>query len=287
MIAGLLLAMLASLGSGIGSAVEAFGVRRAASRGEKPGDVGQLLREPLYLGGLTIDLLGFVFTVLALQLLPLFLVQAVVASSVGITAIVVAISGRPLGRAGWFALAASLAGLVLLAMSAPVHDVPVPPSPWHWALLGMALPIGAIGLLAVRSTSRWSAAVLAFAAGLAFSCIAVAARSLEMPDPAWSLVTEPGVWAIVVNGILGTALFAMALQRGRVTVVAGVTFTTETVLPAIVGLTVLGDRVREGYAVVAAAGFLIAVGGAIALARFTEPTSANAPAPLRADPTTA
>ena len=91
----------------------------------------------------------------------------------------------------------------------------------------------------------------------------------------------------MVNGILGTALFAMALQRGRVTLVAGVTFTTETVLPAIVGLTVLGDRVREGYALVAAAGFLIAVGGAIALARFTEPTSANAPAPLSADPTTA
>ena len=117
----------------------------------------------------------------------------------------------------------------------------------------MALPIGAIGLLAVRSTSRWSAAVLAFAAGLAFSCIAVA-RSLEMPDPAWSLVVEPGVWAIVVNGILGTVLFAMAQQRGRVTLVAGVTFTTETVLPAIIGLTVLGDRVREGYALVAAAG---------------------------------
>ena len=176
MIAGLLLAMLASLGSGIGSAVEAFGVRRAAARGERPGDVGQLLREPLYLGGLTIDLLGFVFTVLALQLLPLFLVQAVVASSVGVTAIVVAISGRPLGRAGWFALAASLAGLVLLAMSAPCTTFRCRPSPWHWALLGMALPIGAIGLLAVRSTSRWSAAVLAFAAGLAFSCIAVGAK---------------------------------------------------------------------------------------------------------------
>jgi hypothetical protein len=34
-----------------------------------------------------VDLLGFVVTVIALQLLPLFMVQAVVASSVGVTAL--------------------------------------------------------------------------------------------------------------------------------------------------------------------------------------------------------
>jgi hypothetical protein len=34
-----------------------------------------------------VDLLGFVITVIALQLLPLFMVQAVVASSVGVTAL--------------------------------------------------------------------------------------------------------------------------------------------------------------------------------------------------------
>jgi len=72
--------------------------------------------------GLTVDLLGFVFSVIALQLLPLFLVQAIVAASVGVTAVIVALSGRPLGRPAWVALCASLGGLVLLAVSSEPHD---------------------------------------------------------------------------------------------------------------------------------------------------------------------
>lgn len=60
MLLGLTFAILASLGSGVGSAVEAFGVRRAAAKG-KTGDLGPLLREPVYFIDLTIDLLGFAF----------------------------------------------------------------------------------------------------------------------------------------------------------------------------------------------------------------------------------
>jgi len=70
-------------------------------------------------------------------------------------------------------------------------------------------------------------------------------------------------------------LFALALQRGRVTVVAAVTFTTNTVLPATIGIVFLGDQVRSGYALVATAGFLIAVSGAIALAEFAGPLPAG------------
>jgi hypothetical protein len=86
---------------------------------------------------------------------------------------------------------------------------------------------------------------------------------------------QPGIWAIVVDGVLGTVLFALALERGRVTVVAAVTFTTNTVLPSMIGIFLLGDHVRSGYAAVATAGFLISVSGAIALAQFAGPLPAT------------
>jgi hypothetical protein len=124
--------------------------------------------------------------------------------------------------------------------------------------------------------------LLALGAGLSFSCVAVAARSLDVPEPLWLVVVDPAIWAIVVNGVLGTALFALALQRGRVTVVAAVSYTTSTVVPSVLGLLFLGDEVRSGYALVATAGFLIAVSGAIALARFTEPLP-TAPKPAVPD----
>jgi uncharacterized membrane protein len=132
-----------------------------------------------------------------------------------------------------------------------------------------------------------SAVLLAFVAGLAFTVVAVSARSLDPPDPVWRIVLDPAIWAIVVNGILGTVLFALALQRGRVTVVAAVTFTTNTVLPATIGIVFLGDQVRSGYALVATAGFLIAVSGAIALAQFAGPLPAPDSSTTNADAATA
>jgi hypothetical protein len=282
MLLGLTFAILASLGSGIGSAVEALGIRRATAAGGRTGDLGPLLREPVYFAGLAIDLLGFVCTVIALQLLPLFLVQAVVASSVGVTALLVAASGRPLGRSGWIALGASVVGLLLLGISSKSADAPVLAIDWQWLLLGLVIPLSGLGFVANQMKGQTSAVLLAFTSGLAFTCVAVAARGLDVPDPFWKLLVTPGVWAIIGNGILGTVLFALALQRGRVTVVAAVTFTTETVLPSVIGIAFLGDQVRSGYALVATAGFLVAVSGAIALARFAGPLPPADPKPASA-----
>ena len=236
MLLGLLFAVLASVGSGVGSAVEAFGIRRAAARGTGRDSLGPLLREPVYFAGLAIDLLGFVFMVIALQVLPLFLVQAVVACSVGVTALIVAATGRPLGRPGWIALGASVCGLILLGISSQASDAPPLAPEWHWVLLGMSVPLAAIGVLAIRLRPPWSAVLLAFAAGLAFTCVAVASSGLNVPDSLWNLVSQPDLWAIVIDGILGTVLFALALQRGKVTMVAAVTFTTNTVVPSVVGI---------------------------------------------------
>jgi drug/metabolite transporter (DMT)-like permease len=271
MLTGLLIAALASIGSGLGSAIEALGVRRAADHSGQPGELGPLLRTPRYLGGLAVDLLGFVFTVMALQLLPLFLVQSIVAASVGVTAVFLAATGRPLGRSAWWALAASLVGLVMLGFSSAPHNGAVLAAGWQWVLLGSAVPLALFGLLVERAGGRASAPLLGLTAGLAFSGVAIAARGLDLPDPAWRLITLPAVWAIAVLGILGTIFFARGMQHGRVTVVAAVSFTTTTVLPSAIGLAFLGDQIRPGYQLLASAGFLIAVLSAIALARFAGP----------------
>jgi len=100
--------------------------------------------------------------------------------------------------------------------------------------------------------------------------VAIASRSLVVPDPAWRTALDPGFWAILAAGGTAVVLFALALQAGSVTMVSAVTFTTETVIPAGVGLAFLGDGVRPGHWPIAVAGFVLAVCGAIALARFAE-----------------
>jgi hypothetical protein len=51
----------------------------------------------------------------------------------------------------------------------------------------------------------------------------------------------------------------------------------KTVLPALVGLILLGDHARPGWGVAATAGFLLAVGAALLLSRFGE---VSAPLPV-------
>jgi hypothetical protein len=73
---------------------------------------------------------------------------------------------------------------------------------------------------------------------------------------------------LVVYGVLALAAFGLALQRGSVTVVAAITFSIETVVPAAVGLIWLGDQVREGLVWLTVLGFVFTLGGSVRLARF-------------------
>ena len=277
MVIGLLCALATALAYGTASVLQSIGVRRAGAGGAGVGALAGLRSQPLYFVGLGLDALGFVGMVVALQFLPLFLVQAVVAASVGVTAVISAALGTKLGRSGWIALAAAGTGLVLLSVSAAAESGNQLPIGWRWVLLASAVPLAVLAVVGPRWRPAVSAPVLALGAGLGFTAVAIASRSLALPDAIWRLVLDPGFWVILTCGAVAIVLFALALQAGAVTTVSAVTFTTETVIPAAVGLAFLGDAVRDGFRPVAVAGFLLAVGGAVALARFGDGVPAADP----------
>ncbi len=266
---GLLCAFAAALAYGSASILQAIGARRAAAAGST---LSGLAAQPIYYLGLALDGAGFVGAVVALHFLPLFLVQAVTASSVLVTAaLATLVLGARLGRGGMLALGTAVLGLVLLALSAQAEEAVALPSVWQWVVLGGLAPIALLGWWASRNRRP---AVVALAAGLAFAVVAISARSLDLPDPLWHVLGDPLLWSVAAGGIVGTLLFAVAVQIGEVTRISAITFTSETVLPAAVGLLFLGDEVRTGFGPVAALGFVLAVGGAIALSRFAEPQTA-------------
>ena len=268
MILGYVLAVLAAVASGSGSILESAGVRRAGAFGGSPQDLVALRRQPLYFLGVGVDLLGFVFAAAALHRLPLFLVQSVLAFSVGVTATISAILGVRLVGAGWAALGVGATGLVLLGLSADPGPARALAAGWKLALVGVAVVIAAVAFTAQRSKGRWSPIVLGFCAGLGFSCVGIAARTLDASGPVWRLVLEPALWAMIANGLVAAVAFAMALQRGRATAVTAIMFTTNTAVSSLIGVAVLDDRVRDGFTAAAAAGFVLAVAGAIGTAHY-------------------
>ena len=85
------------------------------------------------------------------------------------------------------------------------------------------------------------------------------------------LIADPAAWAMAGAGVLGLLLGALALQRASVVSVTSAMVATETVLGAVLGMIVCGDRPAAGLAVPAVGGFLLVLAGALALARFGAP----------------
>ncbi|TDU83584.1 hypothetical protein EV138_6048 [Kribbella voronezhensis] len=266
----MILALVGAFGAavlyGVGTVLQAEGLRRSA-RSTATTWWARIQAGWLYAVGLALDGAGFLASVAALRSLPLFIVESAVASSVAVTAILAAIFlGGRLDRPTVLALAVVGVGLVGLAASAVEGPAKALSGPAAVLLLLLAVPTAGLGFIGYRLAAARGVALLAVVAGLGFGGAGVAARTLNLDG--WKVLTDPVAWSLVVYGGLALAAFGLALQRGSVTVVAAVTFSIETVVPAAVGLIWLGDQVRQGFAWLTVLGFVLTLGGSVRLARF-------------------
>ncbi|WP_265444923.1 hypothetical protein [Flexivirga meconopsidis] len=265
---GILGAVAAAIAYGSATILQAIGVRRLGAMPAGSGWVARVRAGQLYAVGLALDGLGFVLSFAALRTLPLFLVESMLASSVAVTAVLavlvlhVRLSSREVG-----ALLVVGIGLVLLAISAQEgagRHVGTRGGWWLFALGVLVALVFAAGYFD-HSPAR-SSVVLAVASGLGFGVTGIVARVLEPSDPLWHSVAQPQLWALVIAGAVAIVAYGFALDRGRTTSVAAITFAVETIVPAAIGLAFLGDQVRHGFVIVAPIGFAVTLAGCLALA---------------------
>jgi len=240
----------------------------AASEQVDPRLVIRLLTQIPYLAGLLLDFAGFALSVLALRSLPLYVVQAIIASNLAVTALVVAVLYRArLARREWLAIAAICAGLAMLGLSAGKEGAHGVALSIRVGLLSGTVVLGVVAAWLARTTRQMPAAMLGAVAGLGYGAVAVAARTIPSLQPL-QLVADPAAWALLIGAAIGTLFFATALQRGRVTTVTATMVVGETVVPAALGIALIGDSVRHGSAPLIAVGFLLSLAGTLTLARF-------------------
>jgi drug/metabolite transporter (DMT)-like permease len=280
----LLGAVAAAVCFGVASVLQALAARQQpVGAGVDPRLLVRLLGRLPFLLGVGLDLLGFVAELAALRSLPLFVVQAAIAANLAVTAVVaVRVLRVRLSRTEWAAVAAVCVGLALLGLSSG-HEHPAHVSVrFRLVLLGCVVAIAAGGMLAGRLGGQARSIALGLAAGLGFGFVAVGSRVVTSLAPL-DLLRDPGTYVVAGGGVVAMLFFATALQRGSVTTTTGSVVVAETLMPALIGLFLLGDGTRHGYAWVAVVGFAMAVAGALVLARFGEPPAEPAsPAPAQA-----
>src|SRR5260370_11745360 len=91
----------------------------AAGTGVGPGLIVRMLRQGMFLASIGIDFVGFVAQLIALRRLPLFAVQAIMASNLAVTAVFAAwLMKARLSLREWLAVAGVVVGVGLLGSSA-------------------------------------------------------------------------------------------------------------------------------------------------------------------------
>ena len=109
MLVSLIAAVLAALCYGVASVMQAVAVREASNRsraqasagGLDAGLVPRMLHQWRFVASMVIDLLGFIAQLVALQRLPLFAVQAMVAANLAVIAVLASVViGATLSAAG-------------------------------------------------------------------------------------------------------------------------------------------------------------------------------------------
>jgi drug/metabolite transporter (DMT)-like permease len=272
---GLAGAFAAAVAYGAATVLQATGARRM-QRSDAPDRrfFVQLSHSLPYVAGVAIDAVGFLLSLVALRTEPLFTVQAIVASSLAVTALLaVAFLGARPRLVEWLALVVVTTGLALLGLSARTHHAR---HVSYAGRLGLFVGVATVGLLAAAAarqrsgTGRRDAAALGALAGLMFGAGGIGARALAHPHNVLAFLADPALWALALAGILGLLLYAMALQRGTVTVATAAVVVAETLVPAAIGITLLGDRPAPGRTALASLGFAFCVAGSLALTGYGE-----------------
>ncbi len=287
------LALLAAAGIavsyGLATVLQSVGAKSTqGSEGLDPGLLVRLLRSVPYLIGLALDGAGFLLTVVALQSLPLFVVEAFTAGALAVTAVAAAVWLKlPLSRGEWAGVAAVVAGLVALGLSAGA-DEEVALATWQkWLPLAVGIVLLLLTYLGAKVPGRLGVTVLGALAGFGFGLVGIATRTLESPMTVAGVLSDPSAYGILVAGAVALLALATALQRGGVTQATAAMVVAETVIPSGIGLAFLGDRIRPGYEVVAGLGLLVAIGGAVALSRLGEIPEDQASGPATPEPAAA
>ncbi len=279
MLASLTAALIAAVFYGIASVMQSVAAHEASNRkpqdadagGIDPGLLPRMLRQWRFVVSLCLDALGFVAQLIALQRLPLFAVQAIVAANLAVIAVVASLTIKvQLSWREWLAVTGVVAGVGLLGSSAGPEGASQAGVVFKLALIVAIAALGLVGLAAarlLRDPARTLA--LGLVAGFGYGVIGIAARVLNGFEPL-TLLRDPAAYAVAAAGIVSFMFYATALEGGSVTVATAAVVLAETLPPAVIGVTFLGDRTRPGLEPAAIAGFLLAVASAVMLARFGE-----------------
>lgn len=260
--------------------VLAYGVAGARLSDGARGDTHPL-RSAAWWTGTALQGAGFGFTLLARSELPLLIVQAAVVGGLAVTAILQHLTGtRSLGVREAGAIGVLMTGIGLLAATT-VPGAAVPLTGLHVAVTGIGVAI-CLGTLPLRLHPGLHGVL----SGLGFAISAVTARLLIAAVTPHVLAFWSWPWTVWAAGfllvgglVLGQVHLTRGLARAHAVGVLGANYVMSTLVPAVIGVTLLHELPRPGTHAAALAGIALSLVGALFLLRGSGEPAIGEPTP--------
>jgi len=273
----------------LAASVLAYGVATLLLADGSTGGIFRALQHRAWLSGTVVQALGFGLAFLARRDLPLLIVQPATTAAVAVTCVLGAMLHRwrltPRDLLALAVVVLGIAGLGACAVAGPAVLPGLAPLLAMLAVLALCAAETARSLRRPVPVGR-PALLVGGTAGVAFGIGSVGARALA-GDPLAAVRTTSGALCLLLLGIgtvLGQVLLTAAISGGAVAGPTSGMHIVETVGPAAVGVTFLGDAIVDGRAWLAVGCVLVSLAGCVLLVGHGVPASAPAPAPVPPDP---
>lgn len=276
----LLLAYTAALGCSLCNGISTVQQKIGADHSAKSRDFDiflllRLFKNAPYLLGTILEIGGYGLSLVALRVLPLFLVQSLIAASVLVTAFGERVFLRKsLGVRTYQSLLIVVLGVILLSVSALSGHATLGNNVARSEVELLPIPILFIGILCIHIRGRVSAFTLAALSGIAFGNTSTIGRILIYPHPLWNIALNPMLYSLISSAVLGQYLFIVSLQRTTATRSNAIMIALQTLCPAFFGLLYFGDRIRPGFELFVFTGSILVILGS-ALTAVDEPPGAT------------
>ena len=208
----------------------------------------RLVRRPLWLLGLSADVVGFGLQAAALHRGSLVVVQPLITTSL-VFALVLTSAWRhePISRRQWTAVALVLLGLaVFLIVAAPNEESSAVAGMRDWILTTTTITAAAGVALAagLRAVGSARAAFFAVAAGIADAFMAVMAKTFSgsFDDGLAATFRSWTPYALVAAGLIAMLLISTAYQAGHPTVSLPIITVTDPLVASLIGISLFGDE---------------------------------------------
>ena len=233
----------------------------------------RLAREPLWLAGIAVDGLGFVFQALALKVGQLAVVQPLLAATIVFALPMgAALTGKRIGRRELIGALAVTGGLALFLVTSNPSDGRdgAPLGDWLLAAAVLGPLSAALFLIGMRSQGRRRATYFGLAAGVLFGVSAALTKTTvdQLSEGIPHVVLSWQLYALIAVGYASVSLSSASLQTGELAPAIATSMALDPITSLVLGVTLFEESLRSGAFAVAAAvvGLGVMIGGITLLA---------------------